>query len=91
MPDETTTFFYPAMSSFEPDGSLVMHISGYDIESHWSGVHRVATDDPDFVLWCSFRETFRASPPSIPFISSKQLPAIRAEYAREHPTFMPST
>ena len=91
MPDETTIFFYPAMSSFEQDGSLVMRASDYDSESHWSGTHRVATDDPDFALWCSFREAFRASPPSIPFVSSEQLPAIRAEYAREHPVSTPST
>jgi hypothetical protein len=86
MSAETTTFFYPAMSSFEPDGALVIRASGYDSGSHWSGQHCVATDDPDFALWCSFRTAFRASSPSVPFVSSEQLPAIRAEFLREHPT-----
>ena len=89
MSDETV-FFYPGTSSFAPDGALLIRASGYTSTTHWSGQRRVATDDPDFELWYSLRTAFRASPPTPPYVSSEQLPAIRAEFRREHPISPPS-
>jgi hypothetical protein len=48
MPDEDTTFFYPGVSSFEPDGTLVMRATGFEGDWRWSGNHRVAPDDADY-------------------------------------------
>ena len=83
MTDLCVTFFWPAMSSFADDGALIMRATGYEADCHWTGQHRVAPDNPDFALWCLFREAFHASPPLLPFVSNLQLPAIREEWQRE--------
>ena len=82
MPNEVT-FYHPGNSWFENDGTLVMGVSNYDDESHSSGVQRFRPDDPDYEMWCSFAESFKAKPRSIPFVSSEQLEAIREEFKRE--------
>jgi len=78
------TFFHPGSSWFEADGTLVMGVSRYSSSWRESGVDRFAPDHPDYRMWCSFANAFKASPPSIPFISSEQLDAIREEWRCEH-------
>ena len=86
MPEaESITFYWPGMSSFADDGTLVMRATGSDGDWRWTGEHRVPSDDPDYRMWCRFAQAFHASPPLLPFVSSHQLPAIRAEFQRENP------
>ena len=80
-------FYYPGVSSFEPDGTLVMRASGYEGDIHWSGQHRVTPDDPDFALWCWLREGFRnASRGAQSCCTQADLPMAREEYRRQHAT-----
>ena len=86
MPEAASiTYYWPGVSSFATDGALVMRATGYDDGWRWTGERRVPPSDPDYRLWCRFAESFRDSPPSIPFVSSEELPAIRAEFLRENP------
>ena len=82
MPNEVI-FYHPGMSGFENDGTLVMRVSSYDDQWHSTGVQRFKPDDPDYEMWCCFAQSFKANPPSIPFVSSEQLEAIREEVKRE--------
>ena len=54
-------FYYPGISSFRSDGTLIMRTSGYEGDIHWSGQHSVAPGDSDYELWCWMRENFRAA------------------------------
>lgn len=86
MPEaESITFYWPGMSAFADDGALVMRATGTEGDCRWTGEHRVPHNDPDYRMWCRFAEAFRVSPPLLPFVSSEQLPAIRAEFQRENP------
>ena len=81
--DTSTIFYYPGMSSFQPDGTLVMRASGYEGDCHWSGEHRVPPDDPDYKFWCWLREGFRAaSRGATPFLSRAEFPMARKEFRR---------
>jgi hypothetical protein len=62
-----------------------MHTTGWKGDWRWSGEHRVPPDDPDYRMWCRFAEAFRASPPLFPFVSSDQLPAVRADFSARIP------
>ena len=61
-----------------------MGVSRYTSSAHESGVDRFRPDHPDYPMWCSFARAFKASPPSIAFISSEKLDEIREEWNREH-------
>jgi hypothetical protein len=82
---ESVTYYWPGISSLTADGTLVMRATGYDGDCRWTGEHRVTRDDPDYRMWCRFSESFSASPPLLPFVSSEQLDAIREEFLRENP------
>jgi len=76
-------FYFPGMSSFTDNGTLVMRATGYENDCHWTGERRFATDDEDYEMWCSFRESFIANSQKTALVSGKQLPEIRALYQKE--------
>ena len=74
----SVTYYYPGVSSFEPDGTLVVRASGYTSESHWSGARRIPPGDVDYKLWCHLRDSYRvAQPGRKPYISADDIRAIR--------------
>ena len=81
MSDQATTFYYAGMSSLQPDGALLMRVTGWEGGTHWSGQQRFLPDDPDLKFWLALGDRMRAHPDTVSdFVSEEQLPALREQF-----------
>jgi hypothetical protein len=44
-------WYWPDFHSFETDGTIVIKMSGWDAESHWTGAAEFKLSDPDYAFW----------------------------------------
>ena len=78
---EEVTFYWKDTATFEADGSINLHVSGYSIDgTHWSGSAQIKPSDSDAALW---RWIIKNSNRFDSLISDRDLPAIREDFVRE--------
>ena len=78
-------YYYPGVSRFEADGTLIMRATGFDGDIRWTGSHSVSPADPEYAYWCWLREGFRAaSPEATPFCNDADLRWAREEFRLHH-------
>lgn len=73
------TFYHPSMYCVKKDGTIIIRVTGWENECHWTGEECFSPDAPDYPFW-EWLVSWRGRWTAESIISSHDLGTFRQEY-----------